>query len=1241
MNKTVYTFTGYEIGDSGTPVVTEIQTYQNTGTVSSPTYTLLKTVVYCYNGVTSSCPTSVYGNTTPISERDVYTTLGSMSTSSRVQELFDAYGNTISTAKYDFGATTPTFTITTAYGTWNGNSCVAIGNYIQNRPCDTKTYNGTSSGTLLSETRNTYDAHGGLTKSQRWTGSTWLTTSFTRNANGTVATMTPPYSNATTYGYAATGSGGCNQLLLTSTTMGSLTTSQTWNCNGAVRLTQTDENSQVTTNTYNDPFFRITSVTDPLGNETATQYTSITETTVTPPGGYGSEVTTVDGLGRIIDKQVQQGAGSPNYNTQSLQRYFSGTTWEELAITPCSTTLSAQCPTSGGESYRVYDMLSRTTNDVDALQVGYIATTYTNQDAVSVVSPASSGENTKTVQREVNGVGQLTSICALLSSGGTSCGQAIGGSGIVDTYRYSYNSGSTTTTATRGSESKATVVDGLGRTTSWTTPERGTITYAYDAATSTCTTAYAGDLVSTVTGISTECITYDAYNRVVQRTFYVGDTVQHCSYFVFGDTSPTVPSGSGITYLYGNDRVVNAYTSEGCGGRSSLTVDEWFSYDKDGRMTDFWESTPHSGGYWHTIVGYNAQGTVTSFSGIPNYSGFSFPLDAMGRVDGLTYNGAAETSGAQFNADDKLLSLTIGASDTETFTYDNDERMTKWVYTVGSASQTGNIYYNSNGTINEVAIADGLHPGGTQTCYYNPSLASGTGYDDVGRLIGVSCGSLWAQTYSYDSYDNITESGSVSWACATCYNTKNQYTTTLASSVSYDAAGDVTNDGTEAYTWFADQKLATKIGSGSTVSCGSSGECAWYDAYGRLVGRSSGSSYSEVLLSPIGRVGEMAGANTTSDVLIPTVGGTFLFNTNGAAQFYFSDWLSSGRITDTISTSGAGNATGDRAFSPYGYVYDAVAGGTSFLDFAGTFEEFMPADTDFFVTPNRDYPAGEARWLSPDPADSSWNAYAYLTNPMASGDPSGLGQGAAAPTIQVGCENGVIKDCNIQQPPSGDQLLFMTLEAPVVASWEWFKDITNPVSPNFLNPIDLMLLSTGALTGAASTVAPSTASTAPEILNVTGTTVSTTAAVEAATATATASLPVSATGTQVAEVKAALTEVPLIPAELNDSALVVRGGVPTPAQLTKGAETINSNGTLSGVSVNSANGATVEQLSIGIPHGKIGVTSVGDVRSIGGDVVRDPLPNNPNHCLMCNVDANKASELFQIQRNPMKVPQDQ
>ncbi len=110
--------------------------------------------------------------------------------------------------------------------------------------------------------------------------------------------------------------------------------------------------------------------------------------------------------------------------------------------------------------------------------------------------------------------------------------------------------------------------------------------------------------------------------------------------------------------------------------------------------------------------------------------------------------------------------------------------------------------------------------------------------------------------------------------------------------------------------------------------------------------------------------------------------------------------------------------------------------------------------------------------------------------------------------------------------------------------------------------------------------------------------------------------------------------------QLADDAIVVRGGIPTAEQLTKGAETINADGTLNGVSVQSANGATVEQLAQGgtVPkYNKIGTTTVGEIRATGGDVVPTPRDGNPCHCDMNNVNAQAASQKFKVQPNPAKV----
>lgn len=100
----------------------------------------------------------------------------------------------------------------------------------------------------------------------------------------------------------------------------------------------------------------------------------------------------------------------------------------------------------------------------------------------------------------------------------------------------------------------------------------------------------------------------------------------------------------------------------------------------------------------------------------------------------------------------------------------------------------------------------------------------------------------------------------------------------------------------------------------------------------------------------------------------------------------------------------------------------------------------------------------------------------------------------------------------------------------------------------------------------------------------------------------------------------------------------MRGGTNTADRFTNGSGvTTNADGTLSGVSVNSAPGASVEELSAGIPNNQIGVSTVGDVRAAGGDVIPSPTANNPNHCTMCGVTAEQAEELFTPTiRNPNK-----
>ena len=69
-----------------------------------------------------------------------------------------------------------------------------------------------------------------------------------------------------------------------------------------------------------------------------------------------------------------------------------------------------------------------------------------------------------------------------------------------------------------------------------------------------------------------------------------------------------------------------------------------------------------------------------------------------------------------------------------------------------------------------------------------------------------------------------------------------------------------------------------------------------------------------------------------------------------------------------------------------------------------------------------------------------------------------------------------------------------------------------------------------------------------------------------------------------------------------DEAFVVRGGQNRTEDIQRGIGTHPSG--ITGVSVESAEGVTIAELSRAIPHRQIGVTTVGEIREVGGDVIR-------------------------------------
>ncbi|MGB8833170.1 MAG: RHS repeat-associated core domain-containing protein [Candidatus Sulfotelmatobacter sp.] len=76
------------------------------------------------------------------------------------------------------------------------------------------------------------------------------------------------------------------------------------------------------------------------------------------------------------------------------------------------------------------------------------------------------------------------------------------------------------------------------------------------------------------------------------------------------------------------------------------------------------------------------------------------------------------------------------------------------------------------------------------------------------------------------------------------------------------------------------------------------------------------------------------------------------------------------------------------AYAPYGEVYNFISGAGGDWMFTG---DVTQLDSEYlWDTPNREFAINQGRWLSPDPAGTGWNQYAYPTNPLSYVDPSGL-----------------------------------------------------------------------------------------------------------------------------------------------------------------------------------------------------------------------------------------------------------
>jgi RHS repeat-associated protein len=222
---------------------------------------------------------------------------------------------------------------------------------------------------------------------------------------------------------------------------------------------------------------------------------------------------------------------------------------------------------------------------------------------------------------------------------------------------------------------------------------------------------------------------------------------------------------------------------------------------------------------------------------------------------------------------------------------------------------------------------------------------------------------------------------------------------------SYDAAGNVTNDGLHSYSYDAENRLVALDATAAQYA---------YDHQNRRVKKTTGGGTVQYVWQGAQAIAEY---NGTSGALLSEYvysGGRLLAKVeSGATSYFLSDRLSVRLLLD-----GSGNVVGRQAHLPFGE--DFAESGAQQKQHFTSYERESESGLDYAI--NRYYESYVGRFLQADPYrpssymedPRSWNRYSYTRNVLTNRvDPLGLEDDPS----QIICAN-----CVVNISPSDDKI---------------------------------------------------------------------------------------------------------------------------------------------------------------------------------------------------------------------------
>jgi RHS repeat-associated protein len=645
----------------------------------------------------------------------------------------------------------------------------------------------------------------------------------------------------------------------------------------------------------------------------------------TQPATAGTGTVTISGYEQSIQKCTHWLAGGDCQNYETI--YDSGTVSITVNGVQESTTYSEHSTSSSIASALASAFNGNGSSPVTAVASGSVVT-LTSKTTGSATNYSLSSASSTSDPRDFPGGPSFSTYQS---------GSALtGGANAVYTARY--DSGTSTIT-----------VNGHGDTVSWS----GSGTTASSIASSLASTINADSSASVTASVSGTIVSLTAKTTGASTDYALSSSYTFDSTDFSSSSFTSSNSGSTLTG----------------GANAGSTV-----YD--------------SGTVWVTVNGFQAsvsygQGSTSSTiaGAIANAFNTTGGSPVTASVSGSAITLTASTGGSSTD-----YSLSAGSSTSDPSQFSSPSF---------SVSTSGSSLIGARGPIYTVGI--GYAPNGNVTSANDSANGNWTyAYDPFNRLACANlnngtCASPTSgqatYTYQYDRFGNRwQQNGPNSMMLTFTGNNPNSpNNNNRMDGYSYDAAGNLLNDGVHTYTYDAENRV-TQVDAGATATY-------IYDADGRRVRKTTGASVDYLYDISGHQIAEVnsSGSWNRGEVY---AGGTHIATyNNGTTYFTHQDWLGTERVRSDMT-----GASCETIFSlPFGDG-QAIAGSCdpTPMHFTGKERDSESNLGNFGARYNS---SNLGRFMSPDPDNAgaspdnpqSWNAYSYvLNNPLVFTDPDGL-----------------------------------------------------------------------------------------------------------------------------------------------------------------------------------------------------------------------------------------------------------